>query len=127
VAVLRPEMGLAPELVQDEKAALLFEAPHDLERWDVRARQDQLELESWVVQQPALAEGGEEGAEPASLGERCVVLSVTRGSRVSPMHSRFKLREGDVVSVAVYSEERESAHELLRKRGFEPQAEAGAA
>ncbi len=124
VAVLRPELGLAPELVQDEKAALLFEAPHDLERWDVRSRQDQLELESWVVKQALAVEG--DGAPPP-LGEHCVVLAVTRGSRVSPMHSRFKLRPGDVVSVAVYAEEREAAHELLRARGFDPKAEVTAA
>jgi NhaP-type Na+/H+ or K+/H+ antiporter/Trk K+ transport system NAD-binding subunit len=126
MAAQRPGEGLATEVVSREKASLLFEGPHDVERWDVRSRQNQVEVERWVYSQVSeeTKEGEEEKKKPA-IGERLVLLTVMRGSKTQPMHTKFKLRDGDVVSVAVFTEERDAAHEVLRALGFlpaEPQA-----
>jgi NhaP-type Na+/H+ or K+/H+ antiporter len=123
VAAERPEAGLAPELVDNDKAMLLFEGPHDVERWDVRWRQGSVEVESRVYTPPA---AGQEPGEGPRRAERFVLLAVQRGSRVWPMHAKLKLREGDVVSVAVYVEERRAADEALRALGLR-KAEAAVA
>ena len=49
-----------------------------------------------------------------------VVLSVQRGSRILPMHMGLTLEVGDLVAVAIHSEDRAAAHERLRARGFAP-------
>jgi NhaP-type Na+/H+ or K+/H+ antiporter len=117
VAADRPRAGLASELVQSDKVALLFEGPHDVERWDVRSRQGAVEIESRVYREAPESEGSESERTPVG-GERFVLLAYRRGSRVTPMHTGTKLRDGDIVSVAVYREEREAAHEALRALGL---------
>ena len=59
-----------------------------------------------------------ESEQPLPHAERFLLLAVQRGSRVSPMHSALKLRDGDVVSVAVYRDEREAAHDALQELGL---------
>ena len=118
VAVERPESGLAPELVETPDVAVLFEGPHDVERWDVRCRHGSVEIESWrYIGAPELAEG----ETPVKVGERFVILSVGRGGKVQPMHTKLKLQKGDAAAIAVHSVERDEAHETLRAMGWEPQ------
>jgi len=118
VAVERPESGLAPELVETQDVAVLFEGPHDIERWDVRCRHGSVEIETWCyVGAPELAEG----ETPVKVEERFVVLSVGRGGKVQPMYAELKLLQGDVAAVAVHSVERDEAHETLRAMGWKPQ------
>ena len=118
VAVERPESGLAPELVETSDVAVLFEGPHDIERWDVRCRHGSAEIETWCyVGAPELAEG----ETPVKVEERFVILSVGRGGKVQPMYAELKLLQGDVAAVAVHSVERDEAHETLRAMGWEPQ------
>ena len=124
VAVERPESGLAPELVETSDVAVLFEGPHDIERWDVRCRHGSVEIETWCyVGAPELAEG----ETPVKVEERFVILSVGRGGKVQPMYAELKLLQGDVAAVAVHSVERDEAHETLRAIGWEPQPAAEAA
>jgi NhaP-type Na+/H+ or K+/H+ antiporter len=118
VAVERPESGLASELVETSDVAVLFEGPHDIERWDVRCRHGSVEIETWCyVGAPELAEG----ETPVKVGERFAILSVSRGGKVQPMYAELKLLKGDVAAVAVHSVERDEAHETLRAMGWEPQ------
>jgi hypothetical protein len=118
VAVERPESGLASELVETSDVAVLFEGPHDIERWDVRCRHGSVEVETWCyVGAPELVEG----ETPVKVGERFVILSVSRGGKVQPMYAELKLLKGDVAAVAVHSVERDEAHETLRAMGWEPQ------
>ncbi|MDH3213013.1 MAG: cation:proton antiporter [Myxococcales bacterium] len=118
VAVARPESGLAPELVETPDFVVLFEGPHDIERWDVRCRHGSVEVEEWCY-------GGEpeaaEGEPPTKTGDRFVILSVRRGGKVQPMHEKLKLVKGDVAAIAVHSVERDEAHASLRAMGWEPQ------
>jgi Trk K+ transport system NAD-binding subunit/uncharacterized membrane protein (Fun14 family) len=122
VAVIDPKVGLAPELVEREQVVVLFDGPHDVERWDVRARHDEFEVDYWVYggesEQDASAD---EGGEPApKAGERFVILSIQRGKKVMPMHAGLSLEAGDVAAVAIHNEERESAEEILAAWGWTP-------
>ncbi len=122
VATTRPEAGLAPELVRSADAEVLFEGPHDVERWDVRARHGDLLVERWRYR----GVGG--AAEPAAdrvdaeprPGERFAMLAVRRGARILPMSMGFEAREDDIASVAVHAPESEQAHRILSARGWEP-------
>ncbi len=126
IAVARLQTGLAPELVRREEAEVLFEGPHDVERWDVRARHSGVSIERWVYRgvegEPSKPE---EPAEKAPIPkDRFAILAIQRGERVTPMSVRFKLKEGDVATVAVHVPEREDAHAVLRERGWELEPEA---
>jgi Trk K+ transport system NAD-binding subunit/uncharacterized membrane protein (Fun14 family) len=122
VAVSDPEAGLAPELVEREQVVVLFDGPHDVERWDVRSRHDELEIDTWVYGgEPERAASTDEEGEPAPKpGERFVILSIRRGKKVMPMHAGLSLEAGDVAAVAIHSEERESAEEILAALGWTP-------
>jgi hypothetical protein len=120
IAVAKVEPGLASDLVRGEEAYLLFEGPNDLERWDVRARHGALEVERWKLESAGekKSAGGDE--QPPGSAEQLVVLSIQRGGRILPMHTGLVLEAGDLAAVAVYTEDRAAAHELLRARGFAP-------
>ncbi len=114
IAVARARTGIAPDLVERGDARLLFESPHDTERWDVRDRHGDVVVEEWEV---ARAPGASENAPKP--GERVVLFGVRRGKRVGPMFEREKLAEGDRVAVAIHEPERAEAEAYLRWRGLE--------
>jgi len=128
VAADDPEAGLAPELVEREQVVVLFEGPHDVERWDVRARHDELEVDYWVYGgEPDRDASADEGGEPApQAGERFVILSIQRGKKVMPMHTGLSLEAGDVAAVVVHREKRKSAEEILAAWGWIPREPAEA-
>ena len=120
IAVTKLESGLSAELVRGGEAHLLFEGPNDIERWDVRARHGALEVERWTLASAGDEKGAGGDEQPPGGAEQYVVLSVQRGSRILPMHAGLALEAGDLVAVAIHSEDRAAAHELLRARGFAP-------
>ena len=61
IAVVRPDLGIAPDLVDKGDAHMLFDGPHEVERWDVRARHGDLAIELWEYVGEA-AERAEEGS-----------------------------------------------------------------
>jgi len=121
IGVTAPSQGMAMELVESEHARLLFDGPHDIERWDVRTRRNEVVQELWThVGAPELAEG----EERPGVAELFVLLTARRGDRpAEPVHAARDWRPGDGVGVAIYAPEQEEAHAVLRKLGFEPQAE----
>ena len=96
---------------------MLFDGPHDVERWDVRFRHGDLVVESFTFGRP---EG--KGDAPGSSGERQVILTVRRDEKVSPMYVGFEPKEGDVASVALYGPERRETIDQLRHLGWETSA-----
>ena len=114
----------APSLLPGENADVLFDGPHDHERWDVRWCHGQVTVEQLVFQrpdQPARDKtAGTDEAKPASSRSRelFVIVSVTRGKRVSPMRMGYTFRPGDIAAVAVYTAEREEALGLLAAQGW---------
>ena len=116
IGVMAPGQGMAMELVEDGHAEVLFDGPHDVERWDVRVRRSEVGVERWAfAAEPERAED----EELPGAAELFVILSVQRGETTGVMHSAHKWREGDVASIAVYTGEREEAHRVLYAWGFE--------
>lgn len=117
----------APSLLPDENADVLFDGPHDHERWDVRWRHGQVVVEPFVFQPGAPSADAGAAADEAKRAtarsrELFVIVSVRRGSRVSPMWWGYGLRSGDVAAVAVHAPERDAAVELLATQGWVPTA-----
>jgi len=122
VSAIDPEAGLAPELVERKEVVVLFDGPHDVERWDVRSRHGELEVDYWVYGgEPEQDASADEGGEPTpKAGERFVILSIQRGKKVMLMHAGLSLEVGDVAAVAIHRDERESAEEILAAWGWTP-------
>ena len=117
IAITRAGSGIAPDLVERGEARVLFDGPHDTERWEVRGRHGDVDVEEWeVVRRPGEAAGA------PKAGERVVLLGVRRGKRAWPMYEREKLSEGDHVAVAIHVSERAEAEAYLRWRGLEKAA-----
>lgn len=106
-------------------ADVLFDGPHDGERWDVRWRHGDMQVK-WLVYgtrpTPAFPDGDPRPAAPVARGaspqERYVMLTVSRGKQVSPMRMGFSPRPGDVAAVAFYVAERAQALEVLAGLGW---------
>ena len=122
VAASQAGVGITPELVEAKEAVLLFEGTHDVERWNVRSRRGELEVEYFEYAGLPVAEEGHELPEPEPVRERFVMLTVRRGQKVEIVHEGFALRVGDVAAVAVNRPEQEEARELLAQRGWLPYA-----
>ncbi|MCH2169357.1 cation:proton antiporter [Myxococcota bacterium] len=124
VAASQPGTGLATELVEQREAAVLFDGPHDVERWDVRARRGEIDTGEWEFH------GLEEDTPSAeNATELYVILSIQRGREITPMNEGFKLLEGDRGTIAVYGPERRDAESALAAAGWRPveeQADDGA-
>ena len=120
VALASSDTGVTPEVVERHQAEPLFEGPHDVERWEVRSRHGEVDVEQLVRcdEQGAPAE-----LEAPTNDERFVILALRRGSRLLPMTPSLSPRAGDEAIVAMHAPERESALELLRNCGWELPAE----
>ncbi|MGI9591631.1 MAG: cation:proton antiporter [Myxococcota bacterium] len=132
VAVEQMEAGLAPELVKEESALVLFDGPLDVERWDVRFRHDDVAVARWIYRGAPEAEEGEDAAASAASAteeerDRYVLLVIRRGGKLELMHAGFALKPGDEVSVAIRLEEQEAAEADLKALGWEPKASEDAA
>jgi hypothetical protein len=121
VAAFNPETGLAPELVERGDVVVLFEGPHDVERWDVRARHGEIQIEHWeYAGEPEGKVGDESDEAPAlKIGERFVILSIRREEKVFPMHSHLELQAGDMAAVAIHKDDREAAAQTLTALGWQ--------
>ena len=113
-----------PEQIQHQDDKVLFEAPHDIERWAVRARHHDLDIEHFV-HQPGTTQTGDTsvqaaaqaGAKPANK-EHFVILTVRRKTGLVPMSRGYELKEGDVATVALYRPERDQALKTLSGNGW---------
>jgi NhaP-type Na+/H+ or K+/H+ antiporter len=120
VAVASVGSGITPQLRRSE-AEILFEAPHDVGRWDVRSRHGELEVGRFVYRRVEESEGeGEDRERPvAPTGERCAILTIRRGERLLPMSAGTALKEGDVAAIALYVPERDAIVSVLSELGWE--------
>ena len=111
-------------LIPEDHADVLFDGPHDHERWDVRWRHGEVSVSSFVYE--GEGDGGpdasESGCPSSSLRsqELFVILSVTRDGRVSPMRMNYTFQEGDVAAIAMYTPQQENAMLELSARGWMP-------
>jgi NhaP-type Na+/H+ or K+/H+ antiporter len=111
VSVSSASGGRAPEHVARHRADVLFDGPHDLERWDVRWRQGEVTIEPFEFR--GAPKGEAEAVEgPAGVTRRSdtyVILTFQRHRHVTPMASSVTLRSGDRAAMALYSSAREQA------------------
>jgi NhaP-type Na+/H+ or K+/H+ antiporter len=116
VALSRLDKGLSADVVRGSEAHVLFEGPHDVERWDVRDRHSELVIEHRRYEPPAEDEA--ERPELARSGERFVFLCVQRGKQTLPMYASLEPREGDVAAVAIHVPELDRVDDELRAAGW---------
>ncbi|MEM9175378.1 MAG: sodium:proton antiporter [Myxococcota bacterium] len=113
--------GLVSEQVSVGTAKIAFEGPHDVERWDVRGRRGDVEIERFAYATPEPDE--EEASVPETTGsgglsERFATLTVDRDGKTLVMDGRWSFKDGDLVSVAIHAPEREDALKELADLGF---------
>ena len=143
------ERDKPPEHVQLAGAQVLFDGPHEQERWDVRIRHGFVKMETrlFVPGEPSLDADEEEAAEPSPDAGRAegatsetlaslsqdpyVIIAVHRGDRMIPMHLGFAPKKGDRAIIAIHTLERDAA--LAKLAGLrwmeippEPKPERGA-
>ncbi len=123
VATSEVGAGLVSEQVAGGTAKIAFEGPHDVERWDVRGRRGDVEIERFVFaarEEDDAAQTTTESTGSGGLSERFVTLTVDRDGATLVMDGRWKFRDGDRVSVAIHAPEREDALRELAALGFTP-------
>ncbi len=116
--------GLVSEQVGSGEAKIAFEAPHDVERWDVRGRRGDVAVERFLYS-PIEVED-QEGAEVTASGgvsERFVMLTVERDGATFVMDGGWQFREGDRLAVALHVPERADALRELEMQGWCPLGE----
>ena len=110
----------SPSLLPAENAAVLFDGPHDHERWDVRWRHKQVIVETFDYAAPG-EESSEDAAAVSSAArskELFAIVSVTRGRLVSPMQAAYRFRKGDAAAITIHAPDREEALAELQRLGW---------
>ena len=121
VAATEIDGGLVSELVEREEADVIFDAPHDIDRWDLRWRRGDVQVLPFVFH-PAIGPDApvrDAGPSPGR-GEQYLILTVERAGSVRPMSMGFSPREGDSASVALHLPEAEEATAVLAAAGWVP-------
>ena len=112
-----------PRLLPAETADVLFEGPHDHERWDARWRHEQVVVETYEYRMDTASadqQSERDRAEAAWRRGLFVILTIQRGRRTMPMHVGLQLRSGDKAAVAIYAPEHDAAVQRLEATGWRP-------
>jgi NhaP-type Na+/H+ or K+/H+ antiporter len=120
VATSEAGVGLLSEQVESGDAKIVFDGPHDVERWDVRGRRGDVAVEHFT-RVPIESPEAEEAADTTAAGgldERYVMLVVERNGTTLVMDAKWTFREGDRVAIALHVPEREEAIRALASRGW---------
>ena len=114
--------GRPPTHVARHGSDVLFDGQHDQERWDVRWRQKQVETARFEFTPPSATEVA------TASGDLFAILTIERSRRAVPMSLSYKLRKGDLATVAIHSRSREQAVAQLSELGWHelPDSESSA-
>jgi len=118
VATSEAGVGLVSEQVESGAAKIVFEGPHDVERWDVRGRRGDVSVEHFAYTAVESEDTGVEVSNSGGLDERFVMLTVTRDGKTVVMDAKWSFREGDRVAIALHTPEREEALRALARGGW---------
>jgi NhaP-type Na+/H+ or K+/H+ antiporter len=126
VATSESTVGLVSEQVGRGEVKIVFEAPHDVERWDVRGRRGDVEILHFVRApiEPEVEQAATGSLERSGNSERSVLLALHRRGRTQVVDAQMKFAIGDVVAVAVHTPERVDALRELEAWGWQPAPEA---
>ena len=112
----------APEHVARHRADVLFDGPHDQERWDVRWRQ--AEVTTGLFEFREAKKFAEELSDAQAVVDRrsdiYVILTLQRHRHVAPMARSAGLRSGDRAGIALYARAKEQAIAELALQGWHP-------
>lgn len=122
VATSEGRKGLLSEQIGSGAAKIVFDGPHDVERWEVRGRRGDVGVELFSYRSPRQKDAPkpEKTANSGGLSERFVILSRVRDGKTFVMYAGWEHREGDVIAVAIHLPEREEALRDLANHGWEP-------
>lgn len=124
-AVGRQGSEAATRIVLKQESRVLFDAPKDVERWNVRLRHDatdSLELIFGEVPTERVTDD-----EPGPVGEDpdpFVLLAVQRGGKTRVMFEHFEPQTGDRAKALIHRPERDEALAELTCRGWTPASPA---
>jgi NhaP-type Na+/H+ or K+/H+ antiporter len=113
----------APGLLPEAHADVLFDGPHDHERWDVRWRHDQVSVENFTYcpsKQKAFVAPAPMKSTDTHVSELYVIVSIRQGKSVLPMRMHYEFQKGDIAAIAIYTEARQEAISLLVTLGWKP-------
>jgi hypothetical protein len=114
VALEHGSRRLPQELLARHGIRVLFDGPHDLERWNVRLRHGVAELAHFRFEAPASS-----GMAPtAGALDPYLMLTHERGGRVEPMHQDVAPKAGDEATVALLKEQSDQAVAALMALGW---------
>jgi NhaP-type Na+/H+ or K+/H+ antiporter len=117
-------VGLVSEQIVTGKAEIIFDGPHDVDRWEVRGRRGDVVVEYFEYAPVAVVEGDEASAPIQSgLTERFVILAIVRDGATEAMRSGRAHREGDIAAVAIHRPERDDALRDLELQGWKTAAD----
>ncbi|RIL04551.1 MAG: hypothetical protein DCC71_13735 [Proteobacteria bacterium] len=114
VAVGHGGTALTRAVLSRQGSALLFDGPKDVERWSVRLRHGDVQLERRTFASAGDADAGPPEAAP------WLILARERAGTIEPVHADEAPRSGDVAWLLVVARERERADEALRALGWGP-------
>ncbi len=119
--------GLVSEQVESGEAKIVFEAPHDVERWDVRGRRGDISVEYFNYTTPEVDDDtvAETTTSSGGIDERFVMLSVERDGATLVVDGRWTFRDQDRVAIALHLPERDDALRALAEGGWALDPSAG--
>ena len=112
-------VGLVQEQVGSGAAEIVFDGPHDVERWEVRGRRGDVGIE-YFVYEPVEPPEPSETTKSGGLSERFVILTIDRDGETRSMFAKSVLKPGDIAAIAVHLPEREECLRDLAARGWKP-------
>ena len=125
IAATQTTGGVGSERVERGEAQLIFDAPHDIERWDVRSRRGDAEIIQLKFDESQKSKSleSEEGTNASGASERYVILAIERNGETTPMDVGRAARTGDLATIALHSPDRIEALEELDRLGWLPDAD----
>jgi len=115
-------VGLVSEQVVSGEAEIVFDGPHDIERWEVRGRRGDVRVEYFDFE-PIPGEEEDPKIGSGGLSERSVILSIVRDGATEAMRRGRSHNEGDIAAIAIHLPEREDALRELASQGWQPRPE----
>ena len=127
VAVSTLDRADVPEHVTRHQSGVLFDGAHDPVRWDVRWRQGEVAVRTFVFEPPEEppSEGGD-NAPSVTRQDGFVVLTTERKKSVTPRQLRDRPKAGDRAAIALHVRSEDQALERLAALGWRPSSTAEA-
>ncbi len=120
VAVDTLKDGKRPTHVVANDAEILFEGPHDAERWDVRYRHGDITIRRFRYSPPAARRDAVvEAGTSWRQRELFVLLTHQRNGKAQPMNPSIRLKPDDETTVAIYGDEVDAAIKELSLSDWE--------